>query len=80
LSVALSFANWTGKLAVGAVGPKPYVVEMRQPSHDAIGEAVEAVLKQVRPVGNTVLDPDYRKRMVPVLAGRLANKVMEGAK
>ena len=80
LSVAFSFVDGTGKLAVGAVGPKPYVVEMRQPSHDAIGEAVEAVLKQVRPVGNTVVDPDYRKRMIPVLTGRLINRVMEGAK
>ncbi len=80
LSVAFSFAEGAGRLAVGAVGPKPYVVEMKQPSQDAIGEAVEAVLKQVRTVGNTVLDPDYRKRMIPVLAGTLVNKVMEGAK
>jgi len=80
LSVAFSFADGTGKLAVGAVGPKPYVVEIKQPSHDAIKEAVEAVLKQVKTVGNTVLDPDYRKRMIPVLAGTLINKVMEGAK
>jgi 4-hydroxybenzoyl-CoA reductase subunit beta len=80
LGVAFSFADGTGNLAVGAVGPKPYVVEMKQPSHDAIGEAVKAILKQVRPVGNTVLDPGYRKRMIPVLAGRLVNKVMEGAK
>jgi len=80
LSVAFSFVDGTGKLAIGAVGPKPYVVEMKQPSHDAIKEAVEAILKQVRPVGNTVLDPDYRKRMIPVLTGMLINKVMEGAK
>jgi 4-hydroxybenzoyl-CoA reductase subunit beta len=80
LSVAFSFADGTGKLAIGAVGPRPYVVEMKQTSHDAIKEAVEAILKQVRPVGNTVLDPDYRKRMIPVLTGMLINKVMEGAK
>ena len=70
----------TGKLAVGAVGPKPYVFEIKRLSHDAIGEAVEAILKQVRTVGNTVLDPDYRKRMIPVLAGTLVSKVMERAK
>jgi 4-hydroxybenzoyl-CoA reductase subunit beta len=79
LGVAFSFAEGTGKLAVGAVGPKPYVVEMKQPSHDTIEGAVKAVLKRVRPVSNTVLDPDYRKRMIPVLAGRLISKVMEGA-
>jgi len=80
LGVAFSFVDGTGKLAVGAVGPKPYVVEIKQPSHDAVGEALKAVLKQVRPVGNTVLDPDYRKRMLSVLAGKLVKKVMEGAK
>jgi hypothetical protein len=30
-------------------------------------------------MSNTVLDPDYRKRMIPVLAGKLVKKVMEGA-
>lgn len=80
LGVAFSFVDGTGKLAVGAVGPKPYVVEMKKPPQDTIGEAVKAVLKQVRPVGNTVLDPDYRKRMISVLAARLVNKVMEGVK
>jgi len=80
LGVAFSVVDGTGKLAVGAIGPKPYVVEMKQPFQDTIGKAVKAVLKQVRPVGNTVVDPDYRKRMVSVLAARLVNKVMEGAK
>jgi 4-hydroxybenzoyl-CoA reductase subunit beta len=80
LGAAFSFVDGTGKLAVGAVGPKPYVVEIKQPSHDAIGEAIEVVLNQARPVGNTILDPDYRKRMIPVLAGRLVSRVMEGAK
>ncbi|HDZ23783.1 MAG TPA: hypothetical protein ENH70_04510 [Desulfobacteraceae bacterium] len=80
LGVAFSFANGSGKLAVGAVGPKPYVVEVKQPARDNIGEAVKTVLKQARPVGNTVLDPDYRKRMISVFAARLVNKVMKGAK
>jgi len=80
LGVAFSFVDGTGKLAVGAVGPKPYVVEIKQPSQDAIEEALKAILKQVRPVGNTVLEPDYRKRMISVLAGKLVKKVMEGAK
>lgn len=79
LGVAFSSVGRTGRLAVGAVGPRPYVAEMKQPWQDAVGEAVRAILKQVRPVGNTVLDPDYRKRMIPVLAERLVNKVMEGA-
>jgi 4-hydroxybenzoyl-CoA reductase subunit beta len=80
LGVAFSFMDGTGKLAVGAIGPKPYVVDIKQPSQGTIGEAIKAVLKQARPVGNTVLDPDYRKRMVSVLAARIVNKVMEGAK
>jgi len=80
LGVAFSHVNGTGKLAVGAVGPRPYVVEIRQPSPDAVEAAAQAVLKQARPVGNTVLDPDYRKRMIPVLAEKLINKVIGGAK
>ena len=80
LSVAFSFADGTGTLAVGAVGPKPYAVEIKQTTRDAIEEAVGAIVKQARPVGNTVVDPDYRKRMIPVLAARLVSKVMEGAK
>jgi len=80
LGVAFSLADGTGKLAAGAIGPKPFVTEMNQPFQDTIGEAVKAILKQVRPVSNTVLDPDYRKRMISVLAARLVNKVMEGTK
>jgi 4-hydroxybenzoyl-CoA reductase subunit beta len=79
LGVAFSFSKGTGKLAVGAIGPKPYVVEMKQPSKDTIGESAETILRQVKLVNNTVLDADYRKRMIPVLAGRLVKKVMEGA-
>lgn len=80
LGVAFSFVDNTGTLAVGAIGPKPLVVGLKALSQGAIGDAVKALLKQVRPVGNTVLDPGYRKRMVSVFAARLVNQVMEGTK
>ncbi|MEJ2718595.1 MAG: FAD binding domain-containing protein [Deltaproteobacteria bacterium] len=80
LGLAFSSVNGTGKLAVGAVGPRPYVQDVTQPWQDTLGETVEALVRQVKPVGNTVLDAGYRKRMIPVLAGRLVKKVMEGAK
>ncbi|MBW2017745.1 MAG: FAD binding domain-containing protein [Deltaproteobacteria bacterium] len=80
LGVGFSYGNGTGKLTIGAVGPKPHSVEMKQFSQGAIQEAAETLLKQVRPVDNTVVNPEYRKRMVPVLAERLVNKVMEGVK
>ncbi len=80
LGVAFSFADGVGRLAAGAIGPKPIVAEVAQPPQDNIGQAAEGILKQVTPVNNTVVDRDYRKRMIPILAERLVNKVMEGAK
>ena len=79
LGVALSSWDETGKLAVGAVGPMPYVLEINQLSHNALTEAIGSLLKEVRPVSNTVVDGAYRKRMIPVLAERLVKQVMEGA-
>lgn len=79
LGLAFSSVQGTGRLAVGGVGAKPYLMELSQPWQDAIGETVKAGLKGVKLAGNTILDPDYRKRMIPVLAGKLVKKVMEGA-
>jgi 4-hydroxybenzoyl-CoA reductase subunit beta len=74
LGIAFSFFEGVGKLAVGAIGPKPYVQEMQK-----LGpETLEPIVKQVKPVGNTVLDPNYRKRMIPVLAERIVKNVMKG--
>jgi len=80
LGIAFSYAEGTGKLAVGAIGPKPISVEVKEPTKEKVEQAVKTVLDQVKPVNNTVLDREYRKRMVSVLAERLVNKVMEGAK
>jgi 4-hydroxybenzoyl-CoA reductase subunit beta len=81
LGVAFSSdAAGSHKLAVGAIGPRPYVVTMREASVDAAVEAAVTASGSVTPVGNTVLNPDYRKRMIPVLAGRLVKKVMEAAR
>ena len=78
LGVAFSFTEPTGRLAVGAVGAKPYVVEINQ--QEEMEPALETILKQVTTVANTVLDPDYRKKMVSVFSERLVRKVMEGVK
>ena len=78
LGVAFSFADPTGRLAVGAVGAMPYVVEINR--QEDMETALDTILKQVTTVGNTVLDPDYRKQMVTVFAERLMRKVMEGVK
>ena len=79
LGVAFSFVDGAGKLAAGAIGPKPIGVEIAQPPQDNVAQAVDEILKQVTPVNNTVVDRDYRKNMIPILAERLVNKVMEGA-
>ncbi len=80
LGVACSIVDGTAKIAVGAVGAKPLVADMPAPGPDARDAAIETLVKHAKPVGNTVVDPDYRKRMIPVLTARLVNRVMEGAK
>ena len=80
LGVALTVADGKGRLVVGALGPKPLVFETSKLSRRAVMETAQAVLKQVRPVGNTVVEPEYRKQMIPVLVGRLADRVIKGAK
>lgn len=77
LGVAISAWNGVARIAVGAIGPKPYLVETTPTAGDALTEAVNEILKHAIPVGNTVLDPDYRKRMIPVMARRLLNRVTE---
>ncbi len=77
LGVAVSASNGGVKIAVGAIGPKPYLVKTADTSGDALTEAVEEILKHARAVWNTVLDPDYRKRMIPVLVRRLVNRLTE---
>jgi len=80
LGLAFSVANGTGKLAVGAIGAKPNVVEVEKPFAEKVDEVANGISRQVRPVNNTVLDADYRRRMIPVLAKRVVSKAMEGAK
>lgn len=80
LGVAFSFADGSGSLAVGGIGARPVVAQLDKPSKETLQKAIEVVSKQINPVNNTILDRDYRKRMVPTLAERLVNKVMEGAK
>ena len=78
LGVAFSSFDGTGRLAVGAVGAKPYVGEVTQPWQDTVGEVATALRKDATAVNNTVVDAEYRKRMIPVLAERLVKQVMEG--
>ncbi len=80
LGVAFSVAAGSGRLAVGAVGPGPYTAEIKNPGKEAVEQAVDAIVKEAATVENTVLDSGYRKKMIPVLAKRLINNVMEGAK
>ena len=80
LGVGFSLIEGHGKLTIGAVGARPITVEVKELDEQAFGQAVEAVLKQVTPVNNTVVDKDYRKRMIPILTEGLVKKVMEGAK
>ena len=68
----------TGRLSVGAVGPRPFFYAVDRSSEEAIEQRAEHASEHSTPVTNTVLPPLYRKRMVKVIAMRLMRKVLQG--
>ena len=78
LGVAFSAVGKTGRLSVGAVGPRPFFYAVDRSSEEAIEQRAEHASEHSTPVTNTVLPPLYRKRMVKVIAMRLMRKVLQG--
>ncbi len=80
LGVALSSGNEAVRLAVGAVGPRPYVFDMagweEQSLHDVIAQAKATA----RPAPNTVVETAYRRDMIPIFIERLAKRLAGEAK
>lgn len=79
VGIAFSVVDGAGKLAVGAIGPRPKALDLDQSSEASVREAVKIILKDLSPVNNTVVDAAYRRQMVPILAERLVKKTVEGA-
>ncbi len=77
LGVAFSLADGMGKLVFTAVGPSPKVVDVKNFSQDALEHVAQKALQDTYLAANTVLDPDYRKRMLAIFSKRLIKKVAE---
>ena len=75
LGVALSMADGKGRLSVGAVGPKPTVWDFESEGIDLVAEKAPQGLQAI---GNTVLDPSYRRNMAEVFSRRLIQRVLKG--
>lgn len=75
VGVALSVQDGQGRLSVGAVGPRPTVKGFRL--EEAL-TAAEKASEGLKAVGNTVLDPLYRREMAVVLSRRLVHRVVKG--
>ncbi len=77
VGVAFSVVNGNGKLAITAAGPAPKVFELKNFSEGDAEQVIEKALQETYLAANTVLSPDYRKRMIAVLSRRLIKKVTE---
>lgn len=77
LGIAFSIVDGAGTLAISASGPSPKVFELKNLSEAALEQVVQKAVQETYLAANTVLNPDYRKRMIGVLSKRLINKVAE---
>ncbi len=77
VGVAFSVVNGNGKLAITAAGPAPKVKKIKNFSEGDAEQVIEKALQETYLAANTVLSPDYRKRMIAVLSRRLIKKVTE---
>ncbi len=80
LGVALSSFNGKSRFGFGAVGPKPYLFEVDSLEQGRIQELATEARKSARPAPNTVMDPVYRRDMIPILVQKLITKVAEEAR
>jgi 4-hydroxybenzoyl-CoA reductase subunit beta len=80
LGVALSSGNGTTRLAVGAVGPRPYVFDMNGWEGQSLQDVMAQAKAAARPAPNTVVETAYRRDMIPVFIERLAKRLTGEAK
>jgi len=74
LGIALSGSGEKVKIAIGGIGPIPKVWEGKL---EEISSGMQKLSKETKAIANTILDPLYRKEMIPVLSQRLAKRVFE---
>jgi 4-hydroxybenzoyl-CoA reductase subunit beta len=77
VNAAISVEDGRGKLSIGAVGPVPFVYNLKNMKENTVEEITDRVYSDSKPVANTTLPASYRKRMSRVLAKRVVAKVLQ---
>jgi 4-hydroxybenzoyl-CoA reductase subunit beta len=72
LGIALSGSAEKVKVAIGGIGPAPKVWEGKL---EDLPSSMEKLSQEIKAIANTILDPLYRRHMIPVLSRRLAKRV-----
>lgn len=80
LGVAVSVKDGTGRVCVGGIGAMPLAYTLKKIDNSTFKDITEKVYSNARPVSNTTLPPDYRKKMVGVLVQRAIKKVLKEGK
>lgn len=80
LGVAVSVKGNAGRVCVGGIGPTPLVYNLKNINNSTFKDVAEKAYNNARPVSNTTLSPDYRKKMVSVLIQRAIKKVLKEGK
>jgi 4-hydroxybenzoyl-CoA reductase subunit beta len=80
LGVAVSMKDGKGRVCVGGIGPAPLVYDLKDVSAAALKEVAQKARQEARPVSNTTLSPNYRKKMVNVLTQRAIKRALKEGK
>lgn len=75
---ALSVFGEKAIIAVGAVGPSPKVYTVSSLQSPELEEVTEKISGDLRPVANTVVRPEYRRKMGKVIIKKLVARVKGG--
>ena len=80
LGVAVSMNGGKGKVCVGGIGPAPLVYDLKDLSGAGLKEVAQKARQEAKPVSNTTLSPNYRKKMVNVLTQRAIKRALKEGK
>jgi len=72
LGIALSGSIEKVRIAVGGIGPAPKIWEGKL---EEVPLSTQKLSQETKAIANTIMDPLYRKHMIPVLSQRLAKRV-----
>lgn len=74
---AFSLNGKGGILSIGGVGARPLIYKIESLKERENGWLFDKIYSDLKPVGNTVISADYRKKMGGIIARRLLKRVGE---